>query len=59
MFTFVHETFLIIDSTANRAKYNKAQARATLDHILQVGCTDMRAYVCVRAAQQGFVALWA
>ena len=36
MFTFVYETFLTIDSTANRAKYNKAQSRATLDHILQV-----------------------
>lgn len=36
VFSFVHETFLTIDSTANRAKYNKAQARATLDHILQV-----------------------
>ncbi|CAM9738948.1 unnamed protein product, partial [Ectocarpus fasciculatus] len=33
---FVHETYLVIDSTANRAKYNKAQARATLDHILQM-----------------------
>lgn len=39
MFSFVHETFLTIDSTANRAKYNKAQARATLDHILQVWWT--------------------
>ncbi|CAM9678318.1 unnamed protein product, partial [Ectocarpus sp. 12 AP-2014] len=33
---FVHETYLVIDSTANRARYNKAQARATLDHILQM-----------------------
>lgn len=36
MYSFVHETYLSIVSTANRAKYNKAQARATLNHMLQV-----------------------
>ncbi|CAM9469425.1 unnamed protein product, partial [Scytosiphon promiscuus] len=36
VYSFVLDTFLVIDSTANRAKYNRAQARATLDHILQI-----------------------
>lgn len=53
MFSFVHETFLTIDSTANRAKYNKAQARATMDHILQVWWPCVCVCVCVRAIRQG------
>ena len=36
MCSFVLETYLLINSTATRAKYNKGQARATLGHILQV-----------------------
>lgn len=36
VFSFAHETYLAINSTAIKAKYNKAQARASLNHILQV-----------------------
>lgn len=51
VFRFVHETFLSIVSTANRAKHNKAQTRATLGHILQVRtCVVLRCFVLHCAA---------